>query len=345
MFRCTALLPVHGIMIDPESNKISQGHLTMDKSNRVKLIKQLRLAVEAEEFEDADLTLQEFGFEGISQDRFGPPIGYVISQGRDEDLVALAQHYGLLDDHSHVIDSPGPMQPDSTETLSVFASHLSDHRKSVGEVGDALHDYGVDLFVAHDKIAFDDDWEAEILKRLRNSHAGVAFLHAGFKASSWCDQEVGWLLGRRVPVASVMFDRNSPYGPLGKRQSLNGDNFEPLGIASEIVTKFIATKPALEHMLINSLVKGIQSSHSYSNTDQVWAVLRQFANLNKRQCSELVAGLNNSQVASYHSRSWPHSPHDGASPYSIVIPEFLLRQPGCVDDVKAEVDRWVNATK
>jgi hypothetical protein len=75
-----------------------------------------------------------------------------------------------------------------------FLSHIRQERHLVGDVKRRLEgSYGIDAFVAHDDIHPSKTWREQIKTALASCHLFVAFLHDGFHASQWCDQEVDGL--------------------------------------------------------------------------------------------------------------------------------------------------------
>jgi nucleoside 2-deoxyribosyltransferase len=49
------------------------------------------------------------------------------------------------------------------------------------------------------------EWQNEIEAALSTCDALVALLHPGFHVSMWTDQEIGYAMGRGIPVYSVGF--------------------------------------------------------------------------------------------------------------------------------------------
>jgi hypothetical protein len=152
----------------------------------------------------------------------------------------------------------------TAEPLFIFGSHLSDHKTLVGDVGRVLAEYGITLFVAHDRIVIDSDWEDEIRLALDRSHAGLVFVHKGLKNSDWCDQEIGWLQGRHVPVMGLRFD-GTPYGFFARYQARPvPPDADPADIA-ELTLDRIAGKPELALKYAASLVFAMNESQSYAH--------------------------------------------------------------------------------
>jgi hypothetical protein len=86
--------------------------------------------------------------------------------------------------------------------LRLFVSHVSRIKTSATRLKAALDTFGVDAFVAHEDIEPTQEWalelELELELALRSMHALCAIVTPDFHTSLWCDQEVGFALGRPV---------------------------------------------------------------------------------------------------------------------------------------------------
>jgi hypothetical protein len=197
-----------------------------------------------------------------------------------------------------------------------FGSHLSTQRAFVGEVEVDLRHYGITLFVAHDSIPIDADWQPEIADALRRCDAGVAFVHQGLHDSYYCMQEVGWLLGRGIPIARLIFD-DSPKGLLGDKQGINARNMTTAEIAATILD-YVAGKPELQPQVATSLVHAMKDSAHFWVTDAVWAKLHALGHLTLQQATVLVeAAEEQDQVYRASAGGW------GGANYRGVIADFL----------------------
>lgn len=209
--------------------------------------------------------------------------------------------------------------------LFLFASHLASQRALVGEVGEHLADWGVELFVAHDSIEPDQEWHAEIERALRTCHAGVVFLFPGFIESRWCDQEVGWLLGREIPTYALKFQGEDPYGPLGKKQAFAVKNGTTAALVGDEIMDWLATKPALASGLNASMVAALQASGSFNRTDRVWARLHNATDLGANAVGGLLTAVrDNDQV--YKAHGGIQGGETG--PYAELVFKLALAQPG-----------------
>lgn len=221
--------------------------------------------------------------------------------------------------------SAAPVIPFEPTPIGLFASHLASQKKLVKTVADALEVFSVSLFVAHLDIPIDDEWHAAIESNLQSVDAGVVFLHPKFNESTWCDQEVGWLLGRGVPVFTLKFAHQDPYGPLGKKQA---QVVKPTATASTIadyIVRWMSTKPILRGRLNASLVEALQKTYRYADTDRVWTYLREARDLTVEQVGAVASAVrDNDQVYGAISRV----PEDQGQWYPAVILPWLLQQPG-----------------
>jgi hypothetical protein len=78
------------------------------------------------------------------------------------------------------------------------------------------------------------EWQGEIELALRSMHALVALVTPDFRESNWTDQEIGWALGRGLPVIPVRLGAD-PYGFAGKVQAVAGDLTSPAILAESLV--------------------------------------------------------------------------------------------------------------
>ena len=79
-------------------------------------------------------------------------------------------------------------------------------------------------FVATEDLYVGRPWFEALTDQLMSCNALVAFIAPGFRESTWCDQEVGYVLGRGKKVLPVEFSRVpiAPHGFLGRYQAING---------------------------------------------------------------------------------------------------------------------------
>lgn len=297
--------------------------LEVEKSSRIRLIQQIRDGLSELPREDVDLVLQEYGF-GVAPD--DEPLSLMLQRvGDDQSLLALGRHLAVpaAEDVTAGLPVTGTSRGSEPGRLFLFASHLSTERRFVGEVSSALNEYGITMFVAHDSIAIDAVWEPEIADALRQCHGAVAFIHQGLHSSYYCMQEVGWLLGRGVPIARLIFDED-PKGLLGSKQGIRARAMSAQEVAVKLLN-YVTGKPELEAVLVTSLTHAMRESTAFRITDSVWLRLRTHSELTLQQATTLLeAAEEQSQV--YRAKCGG----PGGRPYRSEIADFLDAQPSAV---------------
>ena len=168
-----------------------------------------------------DVTLKQFGLPR-SDTWNGTRTAYVLEMledAGDRPLVDLAQHVGYA---LEARSDPG-VEPRFWRKgmLRVFISHLAREKKVASELQEALLAYGISGFVAHSDIEPTTEWQTQIETALATCDSLVALLHEGFHESKWTDQEIGFAMGRGVPVHSIRFGAD-PYGFIGRFQAFTG---------------------------------------------------------------------------------------------------------------------------
>lgn len=308
----------------------------LDKKTRVRLALAIADKLNKLDFDSTNLILHTYGLETLHDNGFGsgPGVHDIVGRGTDAQLVEVAEYFELELPEAAVpkaqVTTVGAVRP-----LLIFGSHLSEHKVLVGGVRAHLLRYGIELFVAHDTIDYDTLWREEIEKALDHADAGLVFVHQGLRDSEWCDQEIGWLQGRHVPVMALRFN-GTPYGFFAKHQAQP----VPVGATAisiaEMTVDRIATKPELSGGFAASLVSAMASSPNFATTDAIWKRLRELPSLDADLCSQLLeAAKSNNQIF------WADSPWDGGESYRRVITEFLSRQPGAAviaSDIQAYAD-------
>lgn len=162
-------------------------------------------------------------------------------------------------------------QADRFKGVRLFASHLTNDKTIVSDVKLELKQrWGISMFVAHEDIKPNADWAQTIMHCLSNCDAGVAVITdaAAFRQSTWCDQEVGWMLGRFVDrVLPLRFFKDNkpqdPYGPLGTRQALTVKTGESATDIADGIAKWCSTRPGLNLRFLNSLASAYAKTRDF----------------------------------------------------------------------------------
>lgn len=223
---------------------------TLSKSVRVKIIKNVAEHWENEDWTTIDLTLKQFGFP-ISDQWSGDKKSYIVrmvEEATDEDLIELGEHLGMqLGGHGQAASTPPETPYWQDGQLRVFISHLTGHREEAANWQSAMKWNGMSGFVAHNDINPTAEWQIEIETALATSDLLVAMIHPDFVASKWCDQEIGYALGRGIPVFAVRCGAD-PHGFVSRFQAFNGNGKSAHQIAKELFEAAIDHKKLQDKM-------------------------------------------------------------------------------------------------
>lgn len=141
----------------------------------------------------------------------------------------------------------------------------------------------------------DAPWQKEIVDALNGCQAGAAFVHPDLHGSYYCMQEIGWMLGRGIPIARLMFGE-APKGLLGEIQGKELQN-RPVADVAATIMDWALTHPSLIANMAASLSDALDQSTSFNRTDLIWSRLTKIDALSKEQIRRVVhAGETNGQV-------------------------------------------------
>lgn len=195
---------------------------------------------------------------------------------------------GVLSSQNRAVSPDTATRIWGTGGFRLFLSHKSEVKKQVAELKLRLGSYGISCFVAHEDIHPTKQWQDEIESALTSMDGFVALLTDEFHNSYWTDQEVGFALGRGVPIIAVRLGLD-PYGFIGKFQALTCDwGNAPL----EIVGLLIHQPRVLE-----AYIKAIQNCRSFDEGNTLARVLPNIQRLTEEQAQKMhVAFRDNDQL-------------------------------------------------
>lgn len=171
----------------------------------------------------------------------------------------------------------------------VFLSHKTSVKKETAGLKEKLQLFGISCFVAHEDIRPTKAWQDEIENALTTMDAFVALLTEDFHKSLWTDQEVGFALGRGVPIISVKLGKN-PYGFIGKFQALSCDwKAAPLGIAKLLIA---------ESGMLDAYCTAVSNCRNFEMGNELAELLPSIQRVSNSQADQLCAAFNNNSELS-----------------------------------------------
>lgn len=181
--------------------------------------------------------------------------------------------------------------------VRLFISHRDIHKIQAKALANSLDEYGISSFVAHDTIEPMSTWQNEIIKGLETMEIMLVYLTDDFHDSVWTNQEVGFALGRNIPVISLKLGATDPRGFIGERQALKHNSHDTLQTALDIYN-LIAEKLGNKHRLQSALINAFCVSPDFTETKKRFDRMnRVVETLTDNEVSEITKAFHdNSQL-------------------------------------------------
>ena len=167
----------------------------------------------------------------------------------------------------------------------LFISHLTADKTRAASLKSILERCGIDCFVAHEDITPSKEWQKVIESALGSMDAMCAIITPDFNKSKWCDQEVGFALGRRrivIPIDSGAI----PYGFIGKWQAIPTKDKSRQQVADAIFNA-ICINELTRGVYLEKLVNLIISANKKDEAIHFLEVLQSIENVEKRYIDNL----------------------------------------------------------
>jgi TIR domain len=176
--------------------------------------------------------------------------------------------------------------------VRLFISHRDAHKKKAFELSEALETLGISTFVAHDTIEATKEWRREILNGLETMEVMLVFLTDDFHESIFTNQEIGYALGRRIPIVSLKLEGSDPSGFISHEQALRGSLDDPAASAIKI-QKLVAERLGRQDRIQQGLISAFLISPDFDETklrfDRLVAVINE---LSEAELAQIIEGFS-----------------------------------------------------
>lgn len=160
----------------------------------------------------------------------------------------------------------------------------------------------IDAVMARHNIAPGAEWEPTIRHYLEESSALLCVATTGFSARPWCQQEIGWALGRHVPILWIQYTKKEiPCGFLASQQALIPKEPSDQSQTALSIMEWLAENNDTRDDLADSLLTALENAKRYDDARSVAQLLTILKNLNAEEWSRVEhAADKNSQVGNAH---------------------------------------------
>jgi hypothetical protein len=275
--------------------------VALARAERLDCIKQITAVLVEDEFPQIELALDTFGAPDLNRWECDDDNEYVIRRLRPADDDTIVELKSYIDGHGTSVPIGAATGPWEEGRFRLFLSHTSAHKVLAKQIRDYLRPYGFDVFVAHEDIKPTREWEQEIELALATCGGMLALMTPDFINSEFCDQEVGYAMGRRLLVAAIMHGEQ-PHGFVGKWQGIPGedpdDELAARKLARKVFEVFVEnqkTRVEMASAIVDRYVNSTSFENARANTSRLMKIPKE---LWTKQMIEDVerAGKENSQV-------------------------------------------------
>lgn len=184
--------------------------------------------------------------------------------------------------------------------FKLFISHVSLQKDTAHGLKEALKQYQISTFVAHDDIEPTRQWQDEIEEALRSMDVLVALLTPGFHKSKWTDQEVGYAIGSGKLVIPLRLGAD-PHGFIGKFQGYTIKKDTPYTTIAKDLFQTIARHPTTSRRMAGALTQRFEGACSWASAKSTMGLLEECLVIPEELLKRIEAAeKNNCQI----SDSW-----------------------------------------
>jgi TIR domain len=177
--------------------------------------------------------------------------------------------------------------------LRAFISHRDRHKNWAKMAASALEAYGISSFVAHDTIEPMTTWHLEIVKALHTMEVMIAFITDDFHESEWTNQELGFAIGKNIPVVPIKLESKDPAGFIATMQALKCRIDDPEGMAADVysvIAEKLGSKTRLQGTLISAFLAAPDFFETKSRFDRMAGVI---TSLSDDELQTILEGFKN----------------------------------------------------
>ncbi len=184
---------------------------------------------------------------------------------------------------------------DKKSKLKAFLSYSNLDKELAGQIKQALEDYGIEVFLAHEDIEPSDEWVETIKVELRACNIFLPILTDNFHKSNWTAQETGIAFTHNKLIIPLKVTKD-PYGFISKFQALPIDTTTIKPSCHKLVKTFVS-KLEVGDLIIDALIRRFGGSGSFRNAAQNTELLTPYENYALSQVIDIIRyTIANSQI-------------------------------------------------
>ncbi len=175
--------------------------------------------------------------------------------------------------------------------LRIFISHRDAHKVEASTIQRNLLKVGISSFVAHEDINPTEEWVKEILRALQSMDLFLVYMKDDFFESIWTNQEIGFALGRNIPIIPI----KNTINPEGFLSILQGKVYNEKSFTLDFVTLLLATQTMPDEIklkIIDCLISGLEKSSLWADSELCCKGLECVESLPLNQVDRVITAFN-----------------------------------------------------
>lgn len=184
--------------------------------------------------------------------------------------------------------------------MQVFLSYRENEEgeKYASALREELAILGINAIIASHSIRPGADWAQMILGHLVESSALLCIASRGYTDSAWCQQEIGWAIGRNIPALWIRYDsaEHSTGFSKSKQELVPSEPLDEAEIARAIGA-WLAAEDKTREETRATLLRALTFSNTYQQTRDIAHVLATLDSLTDDEWQQInEAAASNRQV-------------------------------------------------
>ena len=178
--------------------------------------------------------------------------------------------------------------------IRLFISHRDEYKRQASDLAQNLETYGISSFVAHDNIEPMEEWQHVIRRAMQSMEIMLAFITEGFFESVWTNQEIGFAIGRGIPIIPLKLQRQDPLGFISSLQALSGDLDSPIA-SLDGVYAILTEKLGHEERIRKATIQAFITSNDFHETKIRFLRLQRLTTLTEADIQQIIDGFTSNE--------------------------------------------------
>ena len=184
----------------------------------------------------------------------------------------------------------------TSRDVRVFISHRASQKSEATKIKQLLREIGISSFVAHEDISPTEAWQKEILIAFQSMDVLLAYISDDFSSSSWTNQEVGFALGKNIPILPFAVGAN-PEGFISfmqaKKYTYNSFKKDIIGMLTN--TRIVSRD--LHRVVCDVIISHFSDSYSFATASSIFELIENVEYLEQHQIRSIIDAFNaNDQI-------------------------------------------------